>query len=83
MITLSIKNLTKPESRVILFGDAKDPALTDSINRIAITGRKVEIQTRPSWDTGLGHCGKHLCSCKVHCMKELFGMNKNTGHAIH
>ena len=82
MITLSIKNLTKPESRVILFGDAKDPALTDSINRIAITGRKVEIQQRPNWDTGLGHCGNHLCSCKEHCKLKVFGIT-NTGHAIH
>jgi hypothetical protein len=78
--TLSPK--PKPESRVIFFGDPTDPELKDTINRVAITGRKVEMQTRPSWDTGMGMCGKHLCSCKVHCGRKVFGVNKTTGKVI-
>lgn len=34
---------TKPESRVILFGDANDPQVQASAERIRITGRPVEF----------------------------------------
>lgn len=54
---------------VILFGNPRDPELANSINRIAIAGRKVELQQRPSWDTGLGKCGNHLCHCKTDCQQ--------------
>jgi len=52
---------------VILFGNPRDPELQRSINRIAIGGRKVEVKPHPTFDTGLGQCGKHLCSCKDTC----------------
>lgn len=68
---------------VILFGNPKDPELTESINRIAIAGRKVEMQSRPHFDTGLGLCGKHLCSCQGNCKKKLFAINNNTGKPIY
>lgn len=56
------------KSRLVLFGNAHDPDLQDSINRAGITGRKVEVTPRPSFDTGLGKCGKHLCNCKHVCV---------------
>jgi hypothetical protein len=58
-------------STVVLFGNPKDPEMQRSINRITVMGRKVEVTPRPAFDTGLGKCGKHLCSCKVHCKEKL------------
>lgn len=58
------------KSTVILFGSKADPEVQRSINRIAITGRKVELAPRPSYDTGLGLCGNHLCHCKTVCCKQ-------------
>lgn len=55
------------ESSVVLFGNATDPDLKTSINKVAITGRKTVITARPSFDTGLGKCGNHLCSCRTGC----------------
>lgn len=63
-------------STVILFGNPRDPEMRNSINRIAIGGRKVEIAARPSFDTGLGKCGTHLCHCKVHCAKKFDEANQ-------
>jgi hypothetical protein len=51
---------------VVLFGDKNDPSVKESINRIAIAGRKVQLQAAPSHDTGQGDCGKQ-CSCKGYC----------------
>lgn len=56
-----------PQTTVVLFGSAADPEVRHSINKVAITGRKVQLAQRPSFDTGLGQCGKHLCSCKTGC----------------
>ncbi len=58
------------ESVVILFGNPKDPEVKSSINKVAIAKRKTEIVARPTFDTGLGKCGKHLCSCKTVCSKQ-------------
>lgn len=60
----------KSKQTVVLFGEKTDPEVQASINRIAIGGRKVELTTRPGFDTGLGMCGKHLCSCKHVCAKQ-------------
>jgi hypothetical protein len=57
------------ESHVVLFGSPNDPEVQASINKIAITKRKVEVVARPSFDTGLGSCGKHICSCKNACVQ--------------
>jgi hypothetical protein len=64
-----IRRNAPAESTVVLFGNAKNPELKSSINKVAITGRKTELETRPSFDTGLGKCGDHLCSCKTACKK--------------
>jgi hypothetical protein len=52
---------------VILFGNPKDPDMINSINRVVIAGRKVQLQPAPSHDTGLGMCGKKICHCKGTC----------------
>jgi len=61
------------ESKLVLFGNAQDPELQETINRAGLTKRKIEMVTRPSFDTGLGRCGRHLCSCKTHCMASYNG----------
>jgi hypothetical protein len=60
-------------SRVVLFGNAKDPQLKDSIKKIAVSGRAVSTEPRASFDTGIGMCGNHLCSCKHTCAKDYQG----------
>lgn len=55
------------ETKVLLFGSAKDPDIQESMRKAQLT-REVEIQLRPSYDTGAGQCGKHLCHCKGNCM---------------
>ncbi len=52
---------------VQLFGSKNDPEVKASINKIAITGRKVELTPAPGHDTNLGMCGKKLCHCKHVC----------------
>jgi hypothetical protein len=61
---------TVKETRVVLFGSASDPEVKASLEKIAATGRGTELAPRPSFDTGLGMCGNHLCSCKTICKKE-------------
>jgi len=51
---------------VILFGSAKDPDVQASINRVAITGRKVQVKPTPSHDSNESKCGR-LCHCKHAC----------------
>jgi hypothetical protein len=63
------------ETSVELFGSKTDPDVQRSINKVAITGRKINLSTRPSFDTGLGQCGKHLCSCKHACAKQYAGVS--------
>lgn len=58
------------ESRVVFFGNENDMELQESMRKAAIAGRKVEIEPRPSFDSGLGPCGKHQCSCKTACKAE-------------
>lgn len=60
---------TKRET-LILFGNPKDPEIAQRINKAYLQGYKVEMQARPSFDTGLGPCGKHLCQCKTVCLAE-------------
>lgn len=55
------------ESRVILFGSRNDVEVKESIRKAEIAGRKTEVVARPSFDSGLGPCGKHVCSCKEVC----------------
>jgi len=54
------------ESTLILYGSAKDPEVQASINRAAITGRKVQVKPTPPFDTNQGKCGK-LCHCQHVC----------------
>jgi hypothetical protein len=54
------------QSTVVLFGDKNNPDVKSSINKVAITGRKVELQRSPGHDTGQGNCGKQ-CHCQTHC----------------
>jgi hypothetical protein len=68
-----IRRTPPKESVVVLFGTAQDPEVKASINKIAIVKRRTELVVRPSFETGLGRCGKHLCSCKHTCMKVLGG----------
>lgn len=58
------------ESRVVLFGSPSDPEVAESIRRMKQLGREVTTRLRPSFDTGTGRCGKHLCHCTTHCMQE-------------
>lgn len=55
------------QTRVELFGSKSDPEVKASINKIAITGRKVTLKPAPEHDTNLGMCGKKLCHCKHVC----------------
>lgn len=55
------------QTTVELFGSKNDPEVQASINRVAITGRKVALKPAPSHDTNLGMCGKKLCHCKHVC----------------
>lgn len=55
------------ESRVVLFGSRTDVETQESIRKAEISGRKTELVARPSFDTGFGPCGKHVCSCKEVC----------------
>jgi hypothetical protein len=61
---------TTKETSVILYGSVSDPEVQLSLQKISKT-RSAEVQPRPSFDTGLGQCGKHLCNCKTICKKEL------------
>ena len=64
---------------VIFFGNPRDPELAKSINRVAITGRPTQVIPRPSFDTGLGKCGKHICSCKTICTATFSELEKQFG----
>lgn len=58
------------ETTVLLFGNITDPEVQESKRRAEISGRKTELVARPSFDTGVGPCGKHVCSCKEVCKLE-------------
>lgn len=72
-IKITRKVASVRESRLVLFGGSADPEVKESIRKAEISGRKTELAPRPSFDTGLGLCGKHICSCKDICKKE-YGM---------
>ena len=58
------------ESTLILFGNPRTEDVAQSINRAAITKRRVEVKSAPAHETGQGNCGK-LCHCpKGHCAME-------------
>jgi len=61
------------QSRVELFGSTTDPDVKESIRKVKLTGREVSTKARPSFDTGVGQCGKHLCSCKTVCARQIAG----------
>lgn len=69
-VTTSTKVAAVRESRVVLFGSSSDPDTRESIRKAEIAGRKTEVIARPSFDTGLGPCGKHVCSCKDVCKED-------------
>lgn len=58
--------MKKPQQVLILFGSKHDPEVQASINRAAITGRKVVLKPTPNYDTNQGKCGR-LCHCKHVC----------------
>lgn len=75
------------ESRIVFFGSPNDPEVQESRRRAEISGRATEVIARPSHDTGMGPCGKHLCSCKAVCLakyselEDQYGMN-STGFSF-
>lgn len=66
-ITRTTSRKRKRESRVVLFGSPNDSDVKESIRKAEIAGRQTEVMARPNFDTGLGPCGKHVCSCKEVC----------------
>lgn len=62
-----------PEQRVVLFGNAGDEEVRQSAERLKSQGRDVTLKPRPDFDTGMGHCGKHLCDCKTNCKEQYEG----------
>src|SRR5690349_22109946 len=58
------------ETTVLLFGNISDPEVRESKRKAEISGRATELIARPSFDTGIGPCGKHVCSCKEVCKAE-------------
>lgn len=69
------------ESRVVLFGQKSDIEVQESIRRAAIAGRQVDVVARPGFDSGIGPCGKHVCSCKGICKAE-YGAYQGDGGAM-
>jgi len=61
------------KQRVVLFGNAGDEEVRQSVERLKKSGREIGIKPRPDFDTGMGRCGKHLCHCKEHCQNEYQG----------
>lgn len=59
------------ESSYTLFGSKSDPEVKESLRKLRATGAKVTLTPRPGHDTGIGPCGKHLCSCKDMCLAKL------------
>jgi len=58
------------ETRIVFFGSESDPAIQESRRRAEISGRATEVVARPPFDTGIGPCGKHVCSCKGICKND-------------
>lgn len=65
--TYTLKVAAVRESRVVFFGSRNDIDVKESMRKAELAGRKTELVARPSFDTGLGPCGKHVCSCKEVC----------------
>lgn len=59
-----------PQSTVLLYGSKTDPEVKASAARLRKAGRKVKIELRPAFDTGIGPCGNHLCHCKDVCQEK-------------
>lgn len=59
--------MLKPQQTVVLYGSATDPEVQESVRKIKTTGRKVKVEARPPFDSGLGPCGKKQCNCKTPC----------------
>lgn len=58
------------ESTVVLYGSKTDPDVKASAARLRKQGRKVKVELRPAFDTGMGACGNHLCHCKEVCQEK-------------
>lgn len=52
---------------VVLQGNEQDPEVQQTKKRIEEAGRKVEVEQRPTQDSGLGICGQHMCHCTEPC----------------
>jgi hypothetical protein len=59
---LTHKKSVKKTVRII-YGQKSDPEVKKEIALCHATGQAYEVQSRESFDTGKGHCGKQ-CSCK-------------------
>lgn len=57
---------------VIIFGSPKDPEVQQSINRVALTGRKTEVKPRPNFETNTCQCGKHLGNCNTETYNDAY-----------
>lgn len=55
----------KSVETVVLFGHGTE--IEAAKKKIEKQGRSVQLQARPSFDTGTGMCGSHLCHCKEFC----------------
>lgn len=62
-----------PGQRVVLFGNAGDEEVRQSVERLKKQGREFGVKPRPDFDTGTGKCGKHLCHCTEHCQDQYEG----------
>lgn len=58
--------MTNNKQRVELWGNANDPQVQRSADKIKRSGRKVKVVRSPGHDTGTGVCG-HLCGCENVC----------------
>lgn len=70
---------TPTESVVVLFGSESDSDVAASKTKLLKAGREVQLVPRPSFDTGLGMCGKHLCGCKTICTAKFAELEKKFG----
>lgn len=59
--------MIKSKETVVLHGRESDPEVKASLKKLKAQGRKVEVKSRPSFDTGFGPCGR-LCHCTEVCL---------------